>query len=208
MDDFGLLEAWRAGDREAGQELARRHYESVRRFVDGKVDAESAKEIAQRTFLTLCERRDDFCGFSQFRTFVLGIARFKLIEHYRREHVRGERFDPLEESVADPELESTVSAVFARHEDEQRVVRALRSLPLDDQFLLELKAFEGLSAREIAEVMGETIGAVGGRIHRARERLSKAIAAQPGSAALADPTSLDSWVSSVCAKMPVDFRLT
>jgi RNA polymerase sigma-70 factor (ECF subfamily) len=206
VTDFELLAAWRAGDREAGQELARNHYKAVRQFVSGKVDDETAKEIAQQTFLTLCQRKDEFEGFSQFRTFLLGIARFKVIEHYRRQRMYGEHFDPLEHSVVDPNLERTLSTVFAAHEHERIVVQALRSLPLDDQFLLELKAHAGLKNRELAEVFRVTIGSIAGRINRARERLAKAIATLSDDPELKADGSLESWVSSVCAKLPNELR--
>ena len=207
-DDFDLLAAWREGDRAAGQELARRHYKVVRRFITGKLGEEAARDLAQRVFLTLCEKRDDFEGRSSFRTYLLGIARFKVIETVRKQRGPAGRFDPVEDSVCDPNLEVTLGSLLGKHEHERIVVQALHSLALDDQFLLELKAVEGMKNREIAEVLETTTGAIGGKIVRARERLAKAVAQLTEDPMLRTATDrrLDDWVASVCAKMS-DFEL-
>lgn len=201
--DFALLAAWRDGDRNAGQELARRHYKAVRRFITGKLGEEAARDIAQKTFLTLCEKRDDFGGRSAFRTYLFGIARFKVIEHLRRDRGLGGAFDPLTDSWCDPNLEATLSSLLGRGDHERIVVQALRSLSLDDQFLLELKAVEGMKNREIAEVLCTTTGAVGGKLVRARERLAKIVGTLTADPILRTATDrrLDDWVASVCEQM-------
>ncbi len=207
-DDFELLEAWRAGDNAAGQSLARRHYTTIRRFVSGKVDEDTAREITQRTLLTICEKRDDFAGYSTFKAYVRGVARFKLISFYERARIAGERFDPLASSIFTPELQRTLASLFAGAENERTVAVALRKLPLDDQFLLELKAVEGLKNREVGEIMGMTTAAVGGRVNRARDNLRKAIKEMTDDPALRaiDTGGLDRWVASVCKKMPAKLR--
>ena len=54
---------------------------------------------------------------------------------------------------------------------------ALQQLSHDDQEVLMLMAWEGLSHAEIGEVLGCSTNAVGIRIHRARQRLETALVA-------------------------------
>lgn len=42
--DFALLDAWRAGDDRAGNELFERHFDSIHRFFDRKVSTVSDLE--------------------------------------------------------------------------------------------------------------------------------------------------------------------
>ncbi len=202
-EDFELLAAWRAGDRRAGQALASRNYAVVRRFITGKVGEDAARDLSQRVFLTLCEKRDDFEGRSSFTTYLLGIARFKVIEYVRKQRGPTGGFDPMEDSVCDPNLEASIASVLGRGQHERIVVQALRSLPLDDQFMLELKAVQGMKNREIAEVFGTTTGAISGKLSRARERLNAAVAKLTEDPMLRTATDrrLDDWIASVCEKM-------
>lgn len=174
MTDVELLAAWREGDVAAGQELVKRHYDSLYYFFFGKVDAATSEDLTQATFETLCSKRDDFRGDSTLRTFLFGIARWKLVRHFENKRSAHERFEPLEHSVHDPALERSITSLFAARDREVLLVQALRSLPLDDQILLELKDYEGLTARQLAQAMEIPAGTVASRLRRARERLRAA----------------------------------
>ena len=171
MTDLDLLDAWRGGDVGAGHALVKRHYDSVYLFFHGKVGAEASEDLTQTTFETLCQRREDFRGDSSLRTFLFGIARWKLIRHFERRRSTERPFEPLEDSIHDADLERSLTSLFAAAEREMLLVQALRRLPLDDQLLLELKDYEGLTARELAEVFEVPPGTIASRLQRARERL-------------------------------------
>lgn len=174
MTDLELLDAWGAGDVQAGQALVKRHYQRVYLFFYGKVGAEVSEDLTQTTFETLCQRREDFRGDSTLRTFLFGIARWKLVRHFERRRTTQQPFAPLEDSIHDPDLERSMTSLFAAREREMLLVQALRRIPLDDQLLLELKDYEGMTARELAEVFEVPPGTIASRLLRARERLTKA----------------------------------
>jgi RNA polymerase sigma-70 factor (ECF subfamily) len=181
VDDLELLRRWQAGQTSAGRELVSRHYAAVYRFFYGKVDPGFCEDLTQATFEVLCRRRDAFRGEgASFRGFLFGIARMKLIEH-----IRGKlrAFDPMEHSVVDPASAGSVSSLLAERQHEHLVAQALRELSLDDQVLLELKEYEQLTLRELAALFDVTLGAIAGRVTRARERLRTAterLVADPG----------------------------
>ncbi|MCB9712343.1 MAG: sigma-70 family RNA polymerase sigma factor [Myxococcales bacterium] len=195
MDDGDLLERWRAGDRHAGQELVKRHYDALFMFLWGKLDEQTSADLTQDTFETLCAGADRFRGDSSVRTYLLGIARWKLVNHLRRVQKNRERFDPMHDGIDVELTERSMTSLFARREQEALLVRGLRSLPLDDQLLLELKEYEHLPARELAEIFGVPQGTMAGRIARARERLRQAVEGIAGSESAAEQASqgLDSY---------------
>jgi RNA polymerase sigma-70 factor (ECF subfamily) len=168
-DDLELLGLWQAGKAAAGRELVRRHYAAVYRFFFSKVDVGACEDLTQATFEVLCRRRDGFRGEgASFRGFLFGIARMKLLEFIRS---KGRAFDPMEHSVVDPATTDSVSSLLADRQNEQLVAQALRGLGLDDQILLELKEYEQLTLRELAELFGAPIGTMASRVARARDRL-------------------------------------
>lgn len=171
-EDLGLLRAWQAGEVAAGRALIRRHYAGVYRFFFARVDGDACEDLTQATFEVLCRRPEGFRGEgATLRGYIFGIARMKLIEHVRGKKRDGERFDPGEHSVVDPASLASVSSLLGDRQIEFLVSQALRELPLDDQIVLELKEYEQLTLRELADLFGATIGSVAGRLTRARERL-------------------------------------
>src|SRR5262245_9330014 len=137
-DEAGLVEAWRSGDSRAGRQLIERYYSSIFGFFFNKIDAESCEDLTQQTFEVLLLQRDAYRGEGSFRAYLYGIARFVLIGHIRGRRRQRERFEPAEHSAIDP-LTDGGSAIFAAREYERIVAAALRSLPLDDQIVIELK---------------------------------------------------------------------
>lgn len=177
MDDPALLEAWQAGDKQAGRQLVRRYYEPIYRFFFGKVADGACEDLTQETFEVLIRRREGYRGEGPFRAYLYGIARFVLVAHIRRRRRLRERFEPAEHSAIDP-ASAAGSEIFAAREHERVVAAALRSLPLDDQITIELKDWEGLTQDELAALFEVPRSTMGSRISRARARLRKAIEVQ------------------------------
>ena len=71
--------------------------------------------------------------------------------------------------AADPML------VVVQRADDKVVTDAVRRLKSLDREIVMLDVWEGLSRAEIAEVMGMTRAAVDQRIHRAYQKLSRAL---------------------------------
>lgn len=171
--DLELLRRWRGGDTTAGESLIRGHYRPIYQFFFGKVGPQACADLTQATFETLCTKRDEFQGDSTLRTFLFGIARHKLANYVRAESARRGREDGMDQSL--PDVDVSYTTLFEDRRRESLVVRALRLLPLDDQALLQLKDYEGLTARHLAEIFEAPPGTIAGRIHRARGRLKDAI---------------------------------
>src|SRR5262245_51130692 len=66
-------------------------------------------------------------------------------------------------------------AVAARHEQRQKIMRALDTLPEHHRRIVVLSDLEGLSYREIADTLEIPMGTVMSRLHNARKRLREAL---------------------------------
>jgi RNA polymerase sigma factor (sigma-70 family) len=171
-DDLELFDRWASGDVDAGQRLVLRHYDAVYFFFANKLADHVAVELTQATFETMCRRASSLHIHSSFVSYLFGIARWKLVEHFRRHSAQG--FDPLSDSFPDPGMASSLTAAFDREREEAQLVQALRQLPLDDQILLELRIYEALRLREIGEILGVTKEEVATRLALAKRRLMHA----------------------------------
>lgn len=197
--DAELLERWRADDRAAGNELIGRHYKPLFRFLVGRTsgNVDAAAELTQRVFEVVL-RKQEKIGDS-FRAFMFGIARLKLLEHYR---IRPTEPPPEEmlDNVTSP------SGKIAKAEEENIVARALRRLSIDDQILIDLKDHESLKAHEIAAIMGDASpkgqNSIRGKITRARARLRHEVEQLALDPELRDATlrRIDSWHKSLMLK--------
>ena len=90
--DAAVLEAWRAGDEAAGEELFRRHFPAIARFFRNKVHTD-IEELIQTTFLGCIEGSGRVREDGSFRGFLFGLARNTLCNHFRRQRAHGKEFD-------------------------------------------------------------------------------------------------------------------
>ncbi|WAS99376.1 RNA polymerase sigma factor [Nannocystis punicea] len=186
--DEALLHAWIDGDAAAGKQLVTRHYRRILLFFYSKVGPELGRDLTQATFETLCAKKVVFRGESSVLTYLFGIARWKLVHHLRTRRLHDERFEPLEHSVELPDVDRSITSLFMGRQREALLVRALRSLPLDDQIVLELKEYEAMTSRQLAEVFEVGRDTMSSRINRARQRLTVAVQRAAESAQLIDST--------------------
>lgn len=129
--------------------------------------APAAEDIAQDCFLELLRHPDWFDSRRvSLRAFLLGVARNLALRWWRREH----RLDPLDDSVEGhtPDIAAGDEAEF--------VAAAVQALPPLQREAIVLFEYEGCTLEEIARIAGADVGTVKSRLHRARERLRRALA--------------------------------
>jgi RNA polymerase sigma factor (sigma-70 family) len=174
MDDVELLERWRAGDAEAGNELFSRHFHAVLRVFRYKV--QHADDLVQRTFLACIEHREAISDGRKLRAYLLRIAKNQLYAHLRSRAGRGD----LDTGVTSlQELGGSPSAVVGEQREHARLLAALQQIPLDYQIALELFYWEDMKGDELAEVLGIPVGTVRSRLRLGKQML-RAVLAEPG----------------------------
>ncbi len=168
-----LLEAWRAGDQEAGNELFERHYAGIARFFHNKVSEPAQDDLTQKTFLACLTNVAQFRGQSRFRTFLFGIANNVLVDYIRQLKRRmprpGSETD-VDEAPAE-DLGISPVATAEQHQEQRLLLKALRRIPLIHQVALELYYWEDLTTAEISDVLGVPVGTVRTRLRDGRANL-------------------------------------
>jgi RNA polymerase sigma-70 factor, ECF subfamily len=163
--DAQLLARWRAGDRDAAQALARRHYASVLRYFELNASS-AAEDLAQVTFMAALERAGDVRDADAFRAYLMGIARRQLALHLRG-LVRQADYGDFD----DAPQRTQMSTLLARSREQVLVLRALATLPRRPQLLLVLFYWDRMKTPELAEAFGVPQSTVRTQLQRARERL-------------------------------------
>ncbi len=197
--DLDLLARWCAGDRAAGSALFDRHFADLFRFFETKVGDET-EELVQRTFCACVHRRDQFRRQSSFRTFLFAIARFELYAHWRQRARHGQAIDFSEVSLA--QVATTPVTRLARNRQRDRLLRALQSLPLESQLLIELHYWEDMDSDALAEVFEISPTTARTRLFRARQALRAHMERDADRGAAPEPGRLDEWVGALRAMRP------
>jgi RNA polymerase sigma-70 factor (ECF subfamily) len=179
--DHGLVQAAREGDRRALEKLLERHQGAVYRFgMKMCGEAEDAKDVLQETLFAAARTLPDFRGASSVSTWLYTIARSFCLKKRRTSKFAPERIESLE---AHEEASSQVPDA-RRSPEEDAAGRQLRAVldaaiaaldPSNREVLL-LRDVEGLSAAEVAEVLGISVEAVKSRLHRARVAVRERVA--------------------------------
>jgi RNA polymerase sigma-70 factor (ECF subfamily) len=170
LGDPELLDRWREGDLEAGDELFNRHFASIHRFFRNKVGEEGLEDLVQQTFMACVEGRERFRSDSSFRTYLFGVAHNLLRDFYRRRR-KSEAIDFGETSAVD--AGAGPSTVVGKRREQRLLLEGLRRIPIDSQVVLELYYWEEMSASQTARVLEIPEGTVRGRVRRAKELLRK-----------------------------------
>lgn len=177
-----LLDRARKGDRAALEALLAHHQAQIYRFgLKMCRDPEDAQDILQDTLFAMARGVKDFRGASSISTWLYTIARRFCLKKRRRR-----KFAPAEERSLDSEvnLESARLAdsaklpdeVLAEREVDVALDRAIAALEPMYREVLLLRDVEGLTAPEVAEVLGVSVQAVKSRLHRARLSVRSRIA--------------------------------
>lgn len=181
LDDLALVERCRAGDVAAFEPLVERYRQRVYRLAFHVLrDPEEALDVAQEAFIRAYQALPSFRGRSAFYTWLFRITMNAASDRLRQRAARGRALggerveeEQWERALVDPGEAPDVAA--ARAEDRRRLQQALETLPERHRAIIMLSDLDGLSYREIAEVLGIPMGTVMSRLHNARKRLRQAL---------------------------------
>lgn len=169
-DDRDLLDAARAGDRTAIDEILARYEQAIYRFgLRMCGDEESAREVLQETMLAAFRHLPGFRGDAALSTWLYQIARSFCIKERRGERPKVELDDQLADPAPAPDRQAHA------HEIGAALVEAITGLPAEQREVLVLRDVEGLTAEEAARVVGIEVGALKSRLHRARTALRETL---------------------------------
>jgi RNA polymerase sigma-70 factor (ECF subfamily) len=158
-----IIRGCQAGDRGAQRQLFDRYRSTVYRLAARLVGVSEAADLSQEIFLRVFTGIGGFRGRAAFDTWLYRLAVNECLRHLGR---RGRRPRPLAEEPACP-------AAGPDHTLEQAdlLERALHRLSAPLRAVFLLREADGLSYREIADVLGVAPGTVASQLSRARSEL-------------------------------------
>jgi len=162
-----LLRAAIAGDERAYADFLHRIAALVRGFVRRKVvqGGVDPEDVVQETLLAIHVKRHTWRPDAPVLPWVYAIARFKLIDAFRRRGRRIEvEIDEIAETFAEPETESV---------SERDINRALDGLPPAQRSVVSSVSVDGHSIGETASKLGISETAVRVSLHRGLAAIAK-----------------------------------
>ena len=173
--DDQLLSQFLAGDERAFETLVGRYEAPIRKLVYGLVrDWALAEDVAQDAFLRAYQKASTFRGGSSVKAWLYRIAINRARDELRRIRRKGEiSLESAEIEGLEPYESRTASAeaLAAARELERHVAMALSEMREEYRTALMLREMEGLTYREIAELLEWPLGTVQIRVHRGRLEL-------------------------------------
>lgn len=133
-------------------------------------DPQKAEDATHDVFLKAFRKLDQYRGEASIRTWLYRIAINhcqNLCQSWHNRHIYSNAEDAVWENSA-AKTDSPLR-VLETKELGQRIQKTLDALPEEYRLLLLLVADEELSYEEIAALVGQTVDAVRGKLHRARK---------------------------------------
>ncbi|HEY4363385.1 MAG TPA: sigma-70 family RNA polymerase sigma factor [Bryobacteraceae bacterium] len=132
---------------------------------------QDGEEIVQEVFLALFQHLRKGKSRENLRGWVFRVAHNLGLKR-RATRGRTETAEAMAEAMIDPAPNPEVQ--FAEGQEQRRLEAVMQALPEQDQRCLALRA-EGLRYREIAEILGMSLGAVSISLSRSLARMTRAI---------------------------------
>ena len=162
-----------ADDRSRFEAIWGEHRLQVMAYCLRRASSADAEDACAETFLVVWRRIDEIPPPPKAILSLYGIARRVLSNQSRAFHRRGRLHAKLTNLGVAPAPDPL--HVVVQSAEDRVVSDAVRRLKSVDREIVMLDVREGLSRAEIAEVMGMTRAAVDQRIHRAYQKLSRAL---------------------------------
>ncbi len=137
--------------------LYQRYAQQVYRYLLVRVgNVDDAQDLTSQTFLVAMENLHKYRGEGNFAAWLLGIARHKTVDQYRRRKPE----TVLDTAVPLPDTHDPPDDVIARKLEIEKVTRKLQTIAPDRAEALSLRLFAGLEVAEIAQIMDRNEAAV------------------------------------------------
>jgi RNA polymerase sigma-70 factor (ECF subfamily) len=180
VDDFARIDECLQGRPEAFGPLVEKYEQAVYGVVSRMIsDRETARDVAQEAFLRAYRGLASFQRESSFATWLFRIA-INLCQSERRRTMRRRKIggaargwgtDPEAPEPEIPDRRFEPLGEIQGRERRELVLGAIERMQEESRGILVLRDFQGLSYREIADILDCPVGTVRSRLFRARSEL-------------------------------------
>jgi RNA polymerase sigma-70 factor, ECF subfamily len=172
--DLALVTAVLRKDRKATAEFVNTYTDTVYAFVRRRLTPryDQVDDLVQEVFLAAWENLAAFRGASSLRSWLLGIARHKIEDHYRK-LLRAAQ--PLDTELVEelPAVDADTEAIADLERMEQRARQVLEELPEHYGAALKWRYWEKSTARQMADATGRSEKGIERLLARARDQFRK-----------------------------------
>ena len=183
-EDFELLAKFKKGDQQAFELLVRKYKTTVFNTIYSVMgNAQEADDIAQEVFLKVYTKAGSFKGESSFSTWLYRITVNRCIDELRRRKNKIISYETefnQEEKLKLKDVlasrENDITEKLRQKELQDIIQKAMDSLPEKYRIILTLKEIEGLSYKEISQIMKISLAKVKIWLFRARQKLKGKLA--------------------------------
>lgn len=176
-----LVALAKKGDRRAMETVLERFLPTVHRFVAAKLGNSPADvdDVVQETLIGAAASIHRLRGENESAlvSWLLGIARFKVADHFRRS--AGKDTVALTDSSESGPVASVEDEVLGRARDRE-LLEALSRLTNAQEEVLMLKFVLGYDNEQVAAITGQTVGAVKALQHRGLASLANLVGEEQG----------------------------
>lgn len=138
-------------------DLYQRYAQQVYRYLLVRVgNVDDAQDLTSQTFLVAMESLHKYRGEGNFAAWLLGIARHKTVDQYRRRKPE----TVLDTAISLPDDHDPPDDIVDRKLEIEQVASKLQALAPDRAEALSLRLFAGLEVAEIAQIMERNEAAV------------------------------------------------
>ena len=178
-EDLVIVRKIQAGDVDAFDSLIFKYRERVYSVIYNLTsNREDASDLTQETFIKAFQSINRFKGKSSFFTWLYRISLNTSLTHLRKNKLR--RFFSFEKMVEEDHTEGFIENLRTESDSDkaalmtelqERLNDAFQKLSVKHRTVITLFEIDGLSHKEIADIVGTSIGTVRSRLHYAKQFL-------------------------------------
>ena len=192
-----LIQRFREGDAKAFRELVERCQETIFQLaIELTGDWDDAEDLSQQVFIKAYHALPRFRGETKIMSWLYRIMVNTHIDNSRKERARGWRVDLPSSDEGEPQPEPYITnaaeddpepRTAARHMQDH-INRALEVLAPRQRSVFVLRHYHDLPLKEIAGILGLSVGSVKSQLFRAIRRLQQELAFYKAELGLEDPS--------------------
>jgi RNA polymerase sigma-70 factor (ECF subfamily) len=165
-----LLDRLIRRDERAMRELHGRYGRRIYLFAVARLrDEDAAETVMIDTLFEVWKHPDRFRGESRFSTWLLGIAKYKVLNAFRSAEPEHEDVEDYAEIIADPNAD--VAGAMENKQRQRILMECIEMLSAPQRECMQLVLLEGLALAEVATLQKVPEGTVKTRLFHGRKNL-------------------------------------